>query len=132
MSMIKRTAPGSAEAMKLVKNAKNAPTTPKGGTLRTSYTGSSDSRSGAGEATGKRYLLPFAGLVDAAPVMMAPQNSKQPNNTTSGGPNAGINKKFSAAGEKIPPASMGGKVYTPMKPFGASGSQAPFSNNVKK
>ena len=131
MAIIKKTAPGSTEAMKLVKNAKNAPTTPKGGTLRTSFTGSSDSRSGAGEATGKRYLMPFSGLVDAAPVMMAPQNSKQPNNTTSGGPNAGANKRISVANENIN-SGMGGKVYTPMKPFGASGSQAPFSNNVKR
>ena len=131
MAIIKKTAPGSTEAMKLVKNAKNAPTTPKGGTLRTSFTGSSDSRSGAGEATGKRYLMPFSGLVDAAPVMMAPQNSKQPNNTTSGGPDAGMNKKYSASNENVN-YGMGGKVYTPMKPFGASGSQAPFSNNVKK
>ena len=131
MSMIKKTVTGSTEAYKLVKNAKNAPTTAKGGTQRTSFTGSSDGRSGAGAASGKKYLKNAPGLVDQGPVMMEPQNNKQPNNTTSGGPNAGVNKKYSASNENVN-SGMGGKVYTPMKPFGASGSQAPVSNNVKK
>ena len=131
MAMIKKTAPGSAEAMKAVKNGKNASKTPKGGTQRTSFTGSSDSRSGAGAASGKQYLKNAPGLIDDGPVMMETQNGKQPNNTVSGGPNAGVNKKYSASNENVN-SGMGGKVYTPMKPFGASGSQAPFSNNVKK
>ena len=39
--MIRKEVTGSAEAMKLVKNGKNAPKTAGGGTLRTSFTGSS-------------------------------------------------------------------------------------------
>ena len=44
MAMITKTAPGSAEDMKYIKNAKNMPKTAKGGTQRTSFTGSSDNR----------------------------------------------------------------------------------------
>ena len=131
MAMIGKTAPGNAEEMKYVKNGKNASKTPKGGTQRTSFRGSSDGRSGAGAASGKEYLKYAPGLIDDGPVLMETQNGKQPNNTVSGGPNAGVNKRISAANENIN-AGMGGKVYPPMKPFGASGSQAPFSNNVKK
>ena len=130
MAMIGKTAPGSAEAMKYVQNAKNAPKTPKGGTQRTSFRGSSDGRSGAGAASGKEYLKYAPGLVDDGPVTSDISN-KPPQDTVSGGPNAGVNKRISVASENIS-AGMGGKVYTPMKPFGASGSQAPFSNNVKR
>ena len=49
----------------------------------------------------------------------------------SGGPNAGVNKVYSASEENVD-AGMGGTTYGPMKPFGASGSNAPFSNNVKR
>ena len=57
------------------------------------------------------YLKYAPGLIDDAPVMMEPQNNKQPNNTTSGGPNAGVNKRISVANENIN-SGMGGKVYT--------------------
>ena len=128
--MIKKTVTGNANALKYVQNGKNAPKTAKGGTQRTSFTGSSDGRSGTGAATGKEYLKYAPGLIDDGPVTSDTSN-KPPQDTVSGGPNAGVNKKYSASNENVN-SGMGGKVYTPMKPFGASGSQAPFSNNVKK
>lgn len=130
MAMIKKTVTGDTNAMKYVQNAKNASKTPKGGTQRTSFTGSSDSRAGAGAPSGKEYLKYAPGLVDDGPVTSDTAVSS-PQDTVSGGPTATVNKRISVASENIN-AGMGGKVYTPMKPFGASGSQAPFSNNVKK
>ena len=76
-------------------------------------------------------MLNAPGLIDDAPVYMETQNNKQPNNTTNGGPNAGVNKRISVANESVE-SGMGGTVYGPMKPFGASGSNGSFSNNVKK
>jgi uncharacterized cupin superfamily protein len=76
-------------------------------------------------------LLDAPGLIDDGPVTSATQNEKQPNNTVSGGPNAGVNKVYSASEENVD-SGMGGTVYGPMKPFGASGSNGAFSNNVKR
>ena len=83
MGMINKTVSGDAESYKLVKNGKNYPKTAKGGTQRTSYTGSSDNRA-AGAPGPHSTLLNAPGLIDEGP------------------------------------------------PFGASGSNGAFSNNVKK
>ena len=130
MGMINKTVSGDAESYKLVKNGKNYPKTAKGGTQRTSYTGSSDNRA-AGAPGPHSTLLNAPGLIDEGPVLMKTQNDKQPNNTTNGGPNTGVNKRISVANESVE-SGMGGTVYGPMKPFGASGSNGAFSNNVKK
>ena len=45
MAMIKKTAPGSAEEMKYIKDGKSYPLSYPSGTQRTSFTGSSDPRS---------------------------------------------------------------------------------------
>ena len=130
MAMISKTVSGTAESYKLIKNGKNYPKSSNSGTQRTSFTGSSDPRP-AGPASSNKTLLEAPGLIDDAPVTSATQNNTQPNNTVSGGPNAGVNKVYSASNEDVD-GGMGGTVYGPMKPFGASGSNGAFSNNVKK
>ena len=85
----------------------------------------------AGPASSNKTLLEAPGLIDEAPVTSATQNNTQPNNTVSGGPNAGVNKVYSASNEDVD-GGMGGTVYGPMKPFGATGSNGAFSNNVKR
>ena len=116
MAMISKTVSGNAESYKLVQNGKNYPKTTNSGTQRTSFRGSSDPRS-AGPANSNKTLLEAPGLIDDAPVTSATQNNKQPNNTVSGGPNAGVNKKFASSNENVE-GGMGGTVYGPMKPFG--------------
>jgi len=130
MAMISKTVSGTAESYKLVKNGKNYPKSSNSGTQRTSFTGSSDPRP-AGPTNSNKTLLEAPGLIDDAPVTSATQNNTQPNNTVSGGPNAGVNKVYSASNEDVD-GGMGGTVYGPMKPFGASGSNGAFSNNVKR
>tara|TARA_B100000073_G_scaffold293539_1_gene257220 strand:- start:87 stop:479 length:393 start_codon:yes stop_codon:yes gene_type:complete len=130
MAMIKKTAPGSTEEMKYIKNGKDYPLQYPAGTQRTSFTGSSDPRA-AGPVSANKLLLEAPGLIDDGPVLYQTQNDRQPNNTVSGGPNAGVNKVYSASEENVD-GGMGGTTYGPMKPFGASGSNAPFSNNVKR
>ena len=130
MAMISKTVSGTTENYKLIKNGKNYPKSTNSGTQRTSFTGSSDTRP-AGSTSPNQKLLNAPCLIDDAPLYAATQNNTQPNNTVSGGPNAGVNKVYSASNEDVD-GGMGGTVYGPMKPFGASGSNGAFSNNVKK
>jgi hypothetical protein len=65
--MIKKTVTGKTEDLKLVKNGKSAPTTPLGGTGRSSFKGSTDKRA-AGSASGNKTLAPAKGYIDAGPV----------------------------------------------------------------
>ena len=83
MTMIKKEVTGSAEAMKLVKNGKNAPKTAGGGTLRTSFTGSSDTRAAGAPGPGVG-MKAVEGLINQGAVMM--DISNQPGGGTSGGP----------------------------------------------
>ena len=130
MAMISKTVSGSAEEYKYIKDGKSYPKSSPSGTQRTSFTGSRDPRP-AGPTNANMTLLDAPGLIDDGPITSATQNEKQPNNTVSGGPNAGVNKVYSASEENVD-AGMGGTTFGPMKPFGASGSNAPFSNNVKR
>jgi len=130
MAMIKKTAPGSAEEMKYIKDGRSYPLSYPSGTQRTTFTGSSDPRA-AGPVAANKLLLEAPGLIDDGPVLYQTQNDRHPNNTVSGGPDAGVNKVYSASEENVD-AGMGGTTFGPMKPFGASGSNAPFSNNVKR
>jgi|TARA_R110001592_G_scaffold62234_6_gene190280 hypothetical protein len=118
MAMIRKMAPGSAEDMKYIKSVKNAPKSAKGGTQRTSFTGSSDSRSsGAPNAAVMGGMKTSPGYADQAPIM-ADMNSaagSMASGHVSGGPTAsGINKKFSTASESVT-GGMGGTVYKDMK-----------------
>ena len=63
MGMIRKTVTGSAEDMKLVKNAKQFPKTAVGGTSRPKFTGSSDNRA-AGDAGPNVVLQTAPGYID--------------------------------------------------------------------
>jgi hypothetical protein len=69
MAMIRKEVTGSGEALKAVKNAKNASKTPMGRTKRTSFEGSRDTRA-AGDAGPNQVLKSAPGYVDQADVMM--------------------------------------------------------------
>ena len=73
MAMIKKTAPGSAEEMKYIKDGKSYPLSYPSGTQRTSFTGSSDPRS-AGPVAANKLLLEAPGLIDDGPVLYQTQN----------------------------------------------------------
>ena len=118
MAMIKKTAPGSAEDIKYIKNAKNAPKSAKGATMRTSFTGSSDNRAAGAVSGGPMGGMKTApGYVDQGPVM-AEMNSaagQMAAGHVSGGPTAGsINKKYQTASENLT-SGMGGKFIAPNK-----------------
>tara|TARA_R110001592_G_scaffold54396_9_gene166473 strand:+ start:218 stop:589 length:372 start_codon:yes stop_codon:yes gene_type:complete len=118
MSMIKREVTGNAEALKYVKNAKNTTGMPKGGTQRTSFTGSSDSRA-SGAVTGGPMagMKTSPGYVDQGPVMadMSSAAGSMAAGHVSGGPTASsINKKYQAASENTT-SGMGGKFTAPKK-----------------
>lgn len=67
MGMIRKTVTGNTNKMKLVQNGKNAPVTAKGGTKRTKFTGSNDTRP-AGPASSNRVLKSSPGYIDQGPV----------------------------------------------------------------
>lgn len=69
MAMIKKEVTGISEDLKLVKNAKTAPTSPLGGTERPSFAGSNDSRT-AGKVNANRVLKSADGYINQGDVMM--------------------------------------------------------------
>tara|TARA_A100001015_G_scaffold294261_1_gene371828 strand:- start:1026 stop:1382 length:357 start_codon:yes stop_codon:yes gene_type:complete len=118
MAMITKMAPGSAEDMKYIKSVKNAPKSAKGGTQRTSFTGSSDSRSsGAPNAAVMGGMKTSPGYADQAPIM-ADMNSaagSMASGYVSGGPKASsISSQIKPASEDVT-RGMGGTVYKDMK-----------------
>ena len=118
MSMIKKTVTGDAEALKYVKNAKQATGMPKGGTQRTSFTGSSDSRSAGAVKGGPMAGMKTApGYVDQGPVMAdmnSAAGSMAASHVSKGPAATGINKKYQSASENVQ-GGMGGKFYAPLK-----------------
>ena len=113
MAMIRKEVTGSAEAMKLVKNGKNAPKTAGGGTLRTSFTCSSDTRAAGAPVPGVG-MKAVEGLINQGAVMM--DISNQPGGGTSGG-----TKGISAGSSRVTVSSenitggMGGKFIAKAK-----------------
>lgn len=69
MAMIKKEVSGSGEALKAVKNAKNASKSPMGGTQRTSFEGSRDPRKSGG-VNPNVVLKTSGGYVDQGDVTM--------------------------------------------------------------
>lgn len=65
--MIKKEVTGNAADLKLVDNSKNAPVAPMGGTNRTSFAGSNDTRP-AGNVNSNKKLKDAPGYVDQGPV----------------------------------------------------------------
>lgn len=115
MAMISKTVTGSAEDMKYVKNAKNYPKSAMGGTERTSFTGSNDTRS-AGSPGPNNMLKDVEGYVNQGPVMMDITKGYQGGNDESTGPKAGggMTPSIRTASENVT-SGMGGRVIKNMK-----------------
>jgi hypothetical protein len=103
--MIKKTVTGKTEELKLVKNGKNAPTAPLGGTGRSSFKGSNDTRA-AGNAGGNKTLAPANGYINDGAVSIGDTSfSGKWNKKGKTGSTAG---KVSTAKESVT-SGMGGK-----------------------
>jgi len=110
MAMIKREVTGSAESMKLVKNSKQAPKTAGGGTERTSFEGSRDTRA-AGAAGPNMVLKSAPGYVDQGDVMMG-DISHSRSFTTLG--NRGATRGAVSVAREDVTRGMGGRVIKDM------------------
>lgn len=106
MAMIKKTVTGSAEDLKAIKNAKAGTGVATGGTQRTSFKGSNDTRS-SGKATANKTMKKANGYVDQGPVTsdLSNDNGKK---YTNGGPKASVNKRVMTETEDVT-KGMGGK-----------------------
>jgi len=119
MGMITKTVTGDAEALKLVKNSKQAPLDPKGGTKYATYRGSAAPRpAGAvNNQRGKYGVKVTPGWVDQAPVEqdISLANKVASEHLVAGtGPKAGKIKKVFVADNAQPiDKGMGGVVYGP-------------------
>jgi hypothetical protein len=105
MGMIRKEVSGSAEALKYVKNAKNASKTAMGATSRPSFTGSRDTRS-AGAVGPNQVLKSAPGYVDQADVMMGDTSHSRSFNTV--GDRGPITGSATTASEDIT-RGMGGR-----------------------
>jgi hypothetical protein len=103
--MIKKTVTGKTEDLKLVKNGKSAPTTPTGGTGRSSFKGSNDKRA-AGKASGNKTLAAANGYIDAGPVSIGDTSFN--NQWVVKGKTGSTAGKVSTAKESVT-SGMGGK-----------------------
>jgi hypothetical protein len=111
MAMIKKEVTGITEDLKLVKNAKTAPTTPMGGTQRTSFEGSRDSRS-AGAVTSNQVLKGADGYINQGAVMMGDVSHSR--SFTKAGARGATSGAVSVAKEDVT-RGMGGRVIKDMK-----------------
>jgi len=111
MAMIKKEVTGVTEDLKLVKNAKTAPTTPMGGTQRSSFEGSRDSRA-AGAVTSNKVLKGADGYVNQGDVMMGDVSHSR--SFTKSGARGATSGAVSVAKEDVT-RGMGGRVIKDMK-----------------
>jgi hypothetical protein len=111
MAMIKKEVTGISEDLKLVKNAKTAPITPKGGTQRTSFEGSKDPRK-SGAVNSNRVLKSADGYINQADVMMGDVSHSR--SFTIPGSRGGATGAVSPAKEDVT-RGMGGRVIKDMK-----------------
>lgn len=109
MAMIKKEVTGSAEDMKAVKNGKNYSKTAIGGTERTSFTGSNDSRpaGAAGPGVGMKAV---EGYINQAPVMMDISNQPIGGIGIGGPKGVATTKRVTVTSESVT-GGFGGKVY---------------------
>jgi hypothetical protein len=105
MAMIRKQVSGSGEALKAVKNAKNASKTAMGGTERPSFEGSRDTRK-TGNPGPNQVLKGADGYVNQADVMMGDVSHSR--SFTKAGARGGAAGKVSVASENIT-GGMGGK-----------------------
>ena len=120
MGMISKTVTGDAEALKLVKNSKNAPLDPKGGTKYATYKGSAAPRAAGpvNNQRGKWGVKVAPGYVDQGPVESAIGESKKiaSEHLVKGtGPTATtVKAKYTADNDAPIEKGMGGPVYGPL------------------
>lgn len=110
MAMIKKEVTGISEDLKLVKNAKAAPTTPSGGTQRSSFEGSRDPRKSGG-VTSNRVLKSADGYINQADVMMGDVSHSR--SFTKAGARGGASGAVSVSSEDVT-RGMGGRVIKDM------------------
>jgi hypothetical protein len=110
MAMIRKEVTGSGESMKLVRNAKQAPTTAQGSTQRTSFEGSRDTRS-AGSIGPNRVLRSAPGYVDQGDVMMG--DTSHSRSFTTPGARGATSSAVRVASENVT-RGMGGRVIKDM------------------
>jgi hypothetical protein len=110
MAMIKKEVTGISEDLKLVKNAKAAPTSPKGGTQRSSFEGSRDPRKSGG-VNANRVLKGADGYVNQADVMMGDVSHSR--SFTTPGARGGASGAVTTAKEDVT-RGMGGRVIKDM------------------
>lgn len=109
--MIKKQVTGSGEALKAVKNAKNASKTAMGGTQRTSFEGSRDPRK-SGNAGPNVVLKTSPGYVDQGDVTMGDtSHSRSFTKTGARGSTAG---NVTSVNEDVT-RGMGGRVIKDMR-----------------
>lgn len=111
MAMIKKQVTGSAEAMKSVKNAKNASKTAMGGTQRTSFEGSRDPRK-SGNPGPNTVLKTSGGYVDQAAVTMG--DTSHSRSFTKRGMRGSTAGNITTVAEDVT-RGMGGRVIKDMK-----------------
>lgn len=110
MAMIKKEVTGITENLKLVKNAKSAPTSPMGGTERPSFRGSNDTRKSGG-VNANRVLKGAEGYVNQGAVMMGDVSHSR--SFTKTGARGGASGAVSVAREDVT-RGMGGRVIKDM------------------
>ena len=111
MAMRRKEVSGSGEALKAVKNARNASKTAMGGTSRTSFEGSRDSRR-TGAAGPNQVLKGADGYVAQGDMMIGDVSHSR--SFTKAGARGGISGKVSPAREDVT-RGMGGRVIKDMK-----------------
>lgn len=110
MATIKREVTGVTENLKLVKNAKAAPTSPMGGTERPSFSGSRDPRK-SGAVNANRVLKSADGYVNQGDVMMGDVSHSR--SFTKAGARGATRGAVSVASEDVT-RGMGGRVIKDM------------------
>jgi hypothetical protein len=111
MAMIKKEVTGITEDLKLVKNAKTAPTSPAGGTQRSSFEGSKDPRK-SGAVNPNRVLKSSDGYMNQGDVTMG--DTSHSRSFTKAGARGGARGAVSVATEDVT-RGMGGRVIKDMK-----------------
>lgn len=110
MAMKRKEVTGSGEALKAVKNARNASKTAMGGTSRTSFQGSRDPRR-TGPAGPNQVLKGADGYVAQGDMMIGDVSHSR--SFTKAGARGGISGKVSPAREDVT-RGMGGRVIKDM------------------
>jgi hypothetical protein len=111
MAMISKEVTGITENLKLVKNSKNAPKAAQGGTQRTSFEGSRDTRP-AGAAGPNQVLKSAPGYVDQGDVMMG--DTSHSRSFTTMGARGSLAGAARVANEDVT-RGMGGRVIKDMQ-----------------